>query len=242
MLNTLSSWSTLIDPEFFIEYGTLGLFFVAFAEASFLPVFPDLILIPLALLTTKLALWYALICTAGSVLGALFGHFLGLRCGRPLLDKFFSRKKIERVEHLYGKYGGWAIVIAGFTPLPYKLFTISAGVFKVKRSVLLIASLIGRGARFFLIALLIMFAGERTVEVIEDYSLVAAAILVFLITIVVILRKKTALFTVMARKVSVIADRVGNFGRNNLHLIRSYGLILLLGGIGLALLFCIFKY
>ena len=91
------------------------------------------------------------------------------KLGRPILKKLFSTERIAKVEDYFAKYGGWAIVVAGFTPIPYKLFTISAGVFEVRMSVLVIASIIGRGARFFLEGFTIFFFGDIAQYYLKNY-------------------------------------------------------------------------
>ncbi|MGE5559845.1 MAG: phosphatase PAP2 family protein [Chloroflexota bacterium] len=156
------------SSEVFLRYGVWGLFAVAFAESSFFPVPPDLLLIPMSILNPRLALWYALVCTVASVAGGVFGHFIGWRAGRPLLSRLFSEKMIDRVDQLFSRYGGWAVGIAAFTPIPYKVFTIAAGVFHMNRAPVIIASIIGRGGRFFLVAALIMALGQRGLEFISS--------------------------------------------------------------------------
>ncbi|MBI4018184.1 MAG: DedA family protein [Candidatus Aenigmarchaeota archaeon] len=159
----------LWSQQTFLPYGELGLFAVAFMESSFFPIPPDLLLIPLVLINPQLGLWYALVCTVGSVLGALLGYYIGLRGGRPVLIKIAGTKKTDKVERYFKKYGDWAIAIAAFTPIPYKIFTIAAGVFRHNVKSLLWISVIGRGARFFLVAGLLMLLGPEILNFIESY-------------------------------------------------------------------------
>ncbi|KEO82188.1 YqaA family protein [Tumebacillus flagellatus] len=135
-----------------LEYGWIGLLFVSFAEASFLPVAPDLLLIPIAGSHHRLALLYALLALAGSLAGAWFGHFLGSKAGYPILRKFMREERIGKIRAVFDRYGVWAVIVAGLIPLPFKLFTISAGVFQMRRSTLFIGTLIGRGVRFGVVA------------------------------------------------------------------------------------------
>ncbi|MBW1710998.1 MAG: DedA family protein, partial [Deltaproteobacteria bacterium] len=93
------------------------------------PIPPDALLIALCLINPKAAFIYAFICALGSVLGGIIGYFIGLKGGRPLLKRWFKSEKISLVENYYQKWDVWAVGIAGFTPIPYKIFTISAGVF-----------------------------------------------------------------------------------------------------------------
>ncbi len=162
--------------------GAWALFAIAFAESSFFPIPPDVLLIALALVTPKAAFWFALICSVGSVLGGCFGYFLGWLGGRPLLHRFFSERKIEQVTALFEKYEIWAIAIAGFTPVPYKVFTIASGTFSIRFWPFLWASVGSRSARFFMVATAIYFWGEEMKVLIERYfewfTLVFAALLI----------------------------------------------------------------
>ncbi|PWK05982.1 YqaA family protein [Tumebacillus permanentifrigoris] len=135
-----------------LEYGWIGLLFVSIAEASFLPVAPDLLLVPIVGAHHHMALFYALLALGGSLVGAMFGHFLGAKAGYPILRKFMSEDRLNQVRSMFDRYGIWAVVVAGLIPLPFKLFTISAGVFKMRRRTLLTGALIGRGIRFGLVA------------------------------------------------------------------------------------------
>ena len=109
--------------------------------------------------------------------GAVIGHWLGLRFGKPLLHRFVSEHKVGRVENLFQKYGMWAILLAAFTPIPYKVFAITAGILNLDRRTFIIASIIGRGARFFLIAGLIVAFGDSIEEFVEsNFELVTAIV------------------------------------------------------------------
>jgi membrane protein YqaA with SNARE-associated domain len=146
------AWSTT-------PHATVALTLIAFAESSFFPVPPDLLLIPMALGSPASALWFATVCTAASTCGGMFGYFLGIKGGRPLMLKLFAKEKIIVVEEYYKKYDVWAVGIAALTPIPYKVFTISAGVFDLDFKRFVLVSIVGRGARFYLVATLIMFFG-----------------------------------------------------------------------------------
>src|SRR5690625_2339795 len=124
---------------------------MSFIEAIFLPIPPDVMLIPMVLLEPENALRFALLTTAASVAGASVGYTVGLRGGRPLLQRFAKGPTVKQVESLFQRHEFWAIVIAGFLPLPYKLFALSAGVFNLDLKRFLAASLLGRGARFTLV-------------------------------------------------------------------------------------------
>ena len=139
----------------------------SFTESIVNPIPPDPLLIGMSFIKPNLALVYAALVTISSVFGALVGHWLGLRFGRPLVLKFIAAKKVDRVEVMFQKYGSWAVLIAAFTPIPYKVFAITAGVLEMDRRPFIVASIIGRGARFFLLGGLIFFFGEAIQKFIE---------------------------------------------------------------------------
>ena len=167
------------------KYGTLALFLVAFCESSFFIVPPDILLIALAVSKPKRSFYYALISTIGSVLGGMFGYFIGLEfmevVGIPILKLYGVMDKYEYVAVLYNKYDAWAVSIAGFTPIPYKLFTIAAGATKINFAIFFISSLLSRGARFFLVGGLIYFFGARIKNFIEKYFNILSIVFVILL-------------------------------------------------------------
>lgn len=142
---------------------------VAFAESSFFPIPPDVLLITMSISNPKEALYFASICTVGSILGGLFGYMIGRLGGRPLLVRFVSEDKICRVEKAYKRYDVWAVGLAALTPIPYKVFTISAGVFLLDVRRFVLASVIGRGGRFILVGTLFYFFGVPIGMWIEKY-------------------------------------------------------------------------
>jgi undecaprenyl-diphosphatase len=151
----------------------------------------------MSVINQNLALVYAALVTISSVLGALVGHWLGLRLGRPLVLKFISAKKVDRVEAMFQKYGSWAVLIAAFTPIPYKVFAVTAGVLEMDRRPFMVVSIIGRGARFFLLGGLIFFFGEAMRDFIETRFEILTIIfsillLVGLVAVYLILRWRRA--------------------------------------------------
>ena len=136
-------------------YGGWALFVIAFAESSFFPIPPDVLLIPLCLGDPQRALWFALLCTVGSVLGGMAGYGIGHWGGRPLVLRWFGERRVRAVETYYDRWNAWATGVGGLTPLPYKLFTIAGGVFAVRFWIFVLASIAARGLRFFTIAILI---------------------------------------------------------------------------------------
>ena len=166
----------------FGAFGSFGLFILAFLESSIFPVPPDLLLIVLALADPDKALWFALITTIGSVLGGMFGYLIGYTGQHAILSKLFSKDKIEKVHNLFSKYEFGAIFIAGISPIPYKVFTISAGVFYINFKKFVIASIFSRGLRFFAEAVIIIFIGQKMLDFFDTHfnilSLVVGVIIV----------------------------------------------------------------
>jgi membrane protein YqaA with SNARE-associated domain len=178
MIENLFTWTVHWAQT---PYGTLALFLLAFAESSFFPIPPDVLMISLALINPVLSLFYALVTLAGSVLGGMLGYLLGIRGGKPLLERFFKKDRIELVHNYFQKYEAWAIVIAGFTPIPYKVFTLAAGVFYVNFKTFVLASVVGRGGRFFLVGLCILFFGEEIKGFLYKYFDIISIVFVVLL-------------------------------------------------------------
>ncbi len=168
------------------------LFLLAFAEASFFPVPPDLLLLLLCLSLPERSFRYALICTSGSVLGGAFGFFIGLKfwsIAEGILYRYIEPATFQQVREYFLQYQGWAVAVAGFTPIPYKVFTIAAGFFRVNFWIFLTASLLSRGARFFAEAAILYFFGQRAKVFIERYfNLVTIAVVLILLIGYLLLR------------------------------------------------------
>ncbi len=158
------------------KWGAIALFILAFAESSFFPIPPDVLLIACCLglpLKSKRVFYFALICTLGSVLGGIAGYMIG-SVGWGAMESWFiptvfSQEAFNNVGLLYEEYNFWVVFTAGFTPIPYKLITISAGVFDIDFILFIIASIVARAARFFLIAWLIMHFGPPIKSFIDKY-------------------------------------------------------------------------
>ncbi len=162
-------------------YSLIFLLGIAFAEASFFPIPPDAVLIPLALLKPEKAIIYGVLTTIFSVLGGAFGYLIGYKGGRPLVKKFISDEKLYRVKLLYNKYDVWAVGIAGLTPIPYKVFTIAAGLFELNFKRFMIASFLGRGGRFIPLGVLIYFFGPSIRPFLEkNFELITIGFVVLL--------------------------------------------------------------
>ena len=176
-------------------YGGLALFILAFAEASFFPIPPDPLLIALVLGLQAKAFKFALNATIASVLGACFGYFIGHTLWWTNVGEFaalahwffahipgFTHEIFYRVQGLYDQWNFWVVFTAGFTPIPFKVFTITAGAFDVSLVMMIIASVISRGARFFLVAWMIWKWGEPIKGFIDKYfNLLAIAFTVLLV-------------------------------------------------------------
>ena len=151
------------------DWPVLVLAAVSFSEAIFFPVPPDPLLIGIAVLRPEAALWLAAVVTVSSVAGALVGHWLGQRFGRRLLLKVVSAQRMDVAERMFMKHGAWAVAIAAFTPIPYKVFAITAGALNLDRRPFVLASLVGRGARFFLLGGLIFAYGDSIEQFVSDH-------------------------------------------------------------------------
>jgi membrane protein YqaA with SNARE-associated domain len=164
----------------------LWLFGVAFAEASFFPIPPDALLIPMALARPRRAFWFALIATIGSVLGGAFGYAIGFfllaKIAQPIVDFYHYQSAFAAFQRKFAQYGVWIILIKGLTPIPYKIVTIAAGAAGFSFALFMGASVITRGGRFFLLAILLRLFGESVRNFIERRlglvtSMIAAGII-----------------------------------------------------------------
>lgn len=153
--------------------GAWALFIIAFAEASFFLVPPDVLLLALCVGAPTKAFRFATICAAGSVLGGVAGYAIGYGAWQAVQGFFipfiFSQAQFDAVQRLYGDNAFLAILMAAFTPIPYKVFTIAAGVFGVNLWTLIMASVVGRSARFFIVAGAIYVFGAPIKQLIEKY-------------------------------------------------------------------------
>lgn len=145
---------------------------LSFAESSFFPIPPDVMLAPMSLANPRRALWFALLTTLTSVAGGLFGYLIGyfaFDAIEPWLrDSRYWPAYLRAVEW-FDAWGFWAIFVAGFSPIPYKVFTIAAGVASMALLPFTLASLVGRGARFFIVAVLMAWGGASMEAVLHKY-------------------------------------------------------------------------
>jgi membrane protein YqaA with SNARE-associated domain len=185
------------------KYGTVALFFLSLAEASFFPIPPDALLIALCMGAPRKWVKFAVYCSVGSIIGGALGYFIGYAAFDLIGEKILAfiaaisgsdpDKMLQAAQYWFNDkqilgmhVGAWAVGIAGFTPIPYKVFTIAAGFFKMSFPVFLIASAISRSLRFFVVAgligLLFEKYGERIKSFIDRYfNLLAVAFVVLLI-------------------------------------------------------------
>lgn len=164
---------------------------LSFAESSFFPIPPDVMLAPMSLAKPEKAWYYAALTTITSVLGGIAGYLIGMFAFgfiEPVLHDVGYWEKFLKVKEWFVEWGFWAIFIAGFSPVPYKLFTISAGVISMSFLPFVLASAIGRGARFYLVAGLMKWGGEsmeKTLRVYIDrigWLIILAVVLIYLLT------------------------------------------------------------
>jgi membrane protein YqaA with SNARE-associated domain len=171
-------------------YGTPALCVLSFAESSFFPIPPDVLLLPLTLSRRERWRSYALICTIASVLGAFLGYYIGfvLWTELPWIQETFFKipgvtpHGFERVKGLFADWNFWIVFTAGFTPIPFKLFTVSAGVCKVSLPMFALAAIVGRGARFFLVSWLVHRYGAAAQRFIDKrFNLLSILFVVLLL-------------------------------------------------------------
>lgn len=166
LFDKVMAWSRHRHAQFYLSG-------ISFAESCVLPFPPpDVMLAPMSLANPRRAWWYAALTTITSVLGGLMGYVIGLfffELIEPLLHNYGYWDKYLKAVSKFNEWGVWAVFIAGFSPIPYKIFTISAGALQMALAPFVIASLLGRGARFFLVAGLMVWGGERMERHLRQY-------------------------------------------------------------------------
>jgi len=153
------------------RYAVPALFLLAFAESSFFPIPPDVLLLALAVAKPKRAFYFAFWCLAGSVLGGIAGYYIGYAVWASVSDllipSVFKQEAFDKVTTWYTDYGVMVVFVAAFSPVPYKVFTLAAGVFQLPLLPFIGASLVGRGARFMLVAGIVRYFGDGAREFID---------------------------------------------------------------------------
>ena len=169
----------------------LALFLLAFVESSFLPIPPDVLLIPMIIVSFDKAFRYAFICTAGSVLGGILGYAIGFlldqSVGQAIISFYNAQNHYEELQRLYGENLFLVVSAAGFSPIPYKIFTILSGALHADLATFIFASILSRSARFFLIAWLLWRGGSRFKSWIENnfYPLTMAVTIIAILAVVI---------------------------------------------------------
>ncbi len=150
-----------------------ALFFIALIESSVFPIPPDILLVALALGQPKLGMRLAAITTAGSTVGAALGYAIGLfllaSIGQPIIDFYGLSSQYIKAEGWFAEYGVAIVLIAGFSPIPFKVITIAAGAFGLDFIPFILASLVSRGARFFIEGGMMQWGGPRLRDFVEKY-------------------------------------------------------------------------
>lgn len=163
-----------------------ALFLLAFSESSIFPIPPDVLLIVMAVAAPARSLYFATLCSAGSVLGGILGYVIGSEfyevVGRPIVNFYGAQASYLYLQDLYRRHDALAVAIAGFSPVPYKIATIAGGVFKIHFWRFVAVSAVSRSARFFIVALMIRAVGERARDFIDRYfNALTAAFAILLI-------------------------------------------------------------
>ena len=171
MYSLLNLYSTIIRLASHAK-AKYYLFLLSFAESSFFPIPPDVMLAPMCLAQQSKIWHFAFITTLGSVLGGIFGYLIGafsFDYVEPFLQKNDYMNSYLLAEQWFKDWGFWAVFIAGFSPIPYKVFTIAGGAMHMAFAPFVLASLVGRGARFYLIAYLVKVFGNKADTLIKRY-------------------------------------------------------------------------
>ncbi len=170
MIRRLYDWTMSLAAT---RHARTGLAAVSFAESSFFPIPPDVLLIPMVLADRERWWKTALLCTIASVLGALLGYAIGMflyeAVGKPILALYGKEDSFEQIRDWYNTYGGWGVLFAAVTPFPYKVLTIFSGATGLNLMTFVVVSIIGRSLRFFLVAFLLYRYGEPIRLFIEKY-------------------------------------------------------------------------
>ncbi len=156
MIRGLYNWTMRLGES---RYALYALALIAFIESSVFPIPPDVLLIPMVIALPRRAFLIAFIATVFSVLGGMFGYYIGAvlldSIGQPLLDFYGKAAQFEQFSDTYNTYGAWAVLVAGVTPFPFKVITILSGSTGLDFGVFVLSSVLARAARFFIIAALL---------------------------------------------------------------------------------------
>ena len=165
LLHQLTDWFIGFAES---DWAVVVLAIGSFLESTISPVPIDTLLIPMGVLQPNFAIFFAIVASIASVLGALAGYWIGKQFGSPVLRFFVSESKIYKSESMFKKYGMWAILVAAVTPIPYKVFTILGGALNLPLKTFIWASIVGRGIRFLSLGVLIFLFGEEIQIFVEE--------------------------------------------------------------------------
>ncbi|MFP6711032.1 MAG: VTT domain-containing protein [Rhodospirillales bacterium] len=161
MLRRLYDWTLSLAAH---KHALLALALIALIESSIFPIPPDILIIPMVLAARDRAWVIAGVCTVASVIGGVFGYGIGFflfeQIGKPVLEFYHYAAKFGEFQETYNDWGAWAVFFAGITPFPYKVITILSGVTGLNMPVFIIASILARGLRFFIVAALLWKFGD----------------------------------------------------------------------------------
>ncbi len=181
----IKKWKEKVRKAADSEYALIFLCLTSFAESSFFIIPPDTLLTPMSLFDPKKWKKFAFYTTVFSVLGGVFGYGIGMflfnEVAKPIIEFYHLWDKFDYVKHLYSNYDFLVVFVAGLTPLPYKVFTIAAGVFKMNLAGFVVASIFGRGIRFYIEAYLVARFGEEALEFIERHFVVATVLIALVV-------------------------------------------------------------
>ncbi|MCK4873070.1 MAG: DedA family protein [Phycisphaerales bacterium] len=164
------------------KHSTTALFVLSFAESSFFPIPPDVLLGPLCLGARRKSLWFATVCTIASVLGAFLGYLIGWAAiDLALLIPGITQPRIDWLAGKFDEQGQWYVFIAALTPIPFKLLTITAGFAKMNLLVFAVACVVGRAARFYIVAMVFWLIGPKAVPFIDKYFNLLCVVFVILL-------------------------------------------------------------
>ncbi|MGZ9809981.1 YqaA family protein [Pseudoroseicyclus sp. H15] len=168
MIRRIYDWTLSLAAH---RHATWALAAVAFAESSFFPIPPDVLLIPMIIARPGRAFAYAMIATVASVVGALLGYYIGWglfeQVGRPILEMYGKDAAFEEFALRYNEWGAWAVLIAGVTPFPFKVITIASGATALSVPIFILSAIVARALRFFIVAALLWRFGEPIRDFIE---------------------------------------------------------------------------
>ena len=168
MIRRLYDWTLSLAQS---PYALWALAVVAFVESSVFPIPPDILMIPMIIAAPRRAFLIAGVCLVASVLGGLLGYYIGYglfeSVGKPVLDFYGKTEYFDEFKARYNEWGAWAVLIAGVTPFPYKVITILSGATNLSLPVFILASVIARGLRFFIVAALLWKYGAPIRDFIE---------------------------------------------------------------------------